>query len=225
MRKLTFGLATTLSWVLTSTAWAQDPTASTEAAPAAAAKPAAPAAAAKPADGVKRDPRGVKGISPFWELILKGDRAYVARDLDGALAAYREAQKLEPQNAAAHYRLGEVQLAKGDQKEAEAAFVAGTQCVGKDATLRAKLIFALADLRERQQSSDDAISRWQLYAKVAVENKEAVAYPATATERINRNEAWKKTLADSTAVKARIEKRLKEGEAAARKSAADPKNK
>src|SRR5437868_12331084 len=76
-------------------------------------------------DGVRRDPKGIKGISPYMELILKGDHAYVARDFDGAIAAYREAIKTEPEKALAHYRVGAAQLAKGDQKEAEAAFVDG----------------------------------------------------------------------------------------------------
>ena len=177
------------------------------------------------ADGVRRDPNGVKGISPYLELINKGDRAYVARDFDGAIAAFRDAVQAAPQNALGHYRLGAAQLAKGDQKEAEAAWVNGLRFVGKDATLRAKLLFSLADLRERQKNSDEAIGRWKEYAKNAEESREAVTYPATATERLARNEGWKRTLSDSAAVKERIAKRLKEAEDAARKSAADPKNK
>lgn len=189
--------------------------------------PEAPASAAPSvgADGVRRDPNGVKGISPYFELILKGDRAYVARDFDGAIAAFRDAVQAAPQNALGHYRLGAAQLAKGDQKEAEAAFVNGLRFVGKDASLRGKLLFALADLRERQQNSDEAIGRWKEYARNAEESPEAVSYRATATERLARNEARKQNVADSTAVKERIAKRLKEAEEASRKSAADPKNK
>ncbi len=177
------------------------------------------------ADGVRRDPNGVKGISPYLELIAKGDRAYVARDFDAALAAFREAVQAQPQNALGHQRLGSAQLAKGDQKEAEAAFVNALRFVGKDASLRGKLLFALADLRERQKNNDDAIARWKEYAKNAEDAREAVSYPASATERLARNEAWKQNAADSAAVKERIAKRLKEADDAARKSAADPKNK
>jgi tetratricopeptide (TPR) repeat protein len=188
-------------------------------------KPPAKDASAVGADGVRRDPNGVKGISPYLELLNKGDRAYVARDFDGAIAAYREAVQSAPQNALGHYRLGSAQLAKGDQKEAEAAWVSGLRFVGKDATLRGKLLFVLADLRERQKNNDEAIGRWKEYAKGAEEAREAVTYPATATERVTRNEAWKQNSADSAAVKDRIAKRLKEADDAARKSAADPKNK
>jgi tetratricopeptide (TPR) repeat protein len=189
--------------------------------------PAASSASPAPAvgaDGVRRDPKGVKGITPYLELINKGDRAYVSRDFDGAIAAYREAIQAEPQNALGHYRAGAAQLAKGDQKEAEAAWVAGLRFVGKDGTLKGKLVFALADLRERQKNHDEAIGRWKEYAKNSEDEKEAVTYPATAAERVSRNEAWKKNVAESAEVKERIAKRLKEADEASRKSANDPKN-
>jgi tetratricopeptide (TPR) repeat protein len=211
MRKLmiVLGLGT---MALTAAAQAQEPN-------------KAPQPEATSSDGVKRDPKGIKGVSPYTELIAKGDRAYVARDFDGAIAAYREAIQKEPQNALGHYRVGSAQLAKGDQKEAEAAWVAGMRFVGKDGTLKAKLIFVLADLRERQKNNDEAIGRWKEYSANAAAEKEAITYPASATERLARNEAWKKNVAESAEVKTRIEKRLKEADAAARKSASDPKNK
>lgn len=166
-----------------------------------------------------------KGSGPFLELVAKGDRAVVARDFDGAIAAYREAIQKEPQNALGHYRAGAAQLAKGDQKEAEAAFVTGLRFAGNDGTLKGKLLFALADLRERQKNNDEAIGRWKEYATNAEQAKGALTYPASASERIARNEAWKKLQAEAAQVKARIEKRLKEADEAARKSASDPKNK
>lgn len=218
MRKLTILLG--LSWLGMSTlALGADPKAGAEPA---SAKTAGPT---RGADGVLRDPKGVKGISPYIELIGKGDRAYIARDFDGAIATYREAIQAEPQNALGHYRVGAAQLAKGDQKEAEASFVAGLRFVAHDGTLKGKLLFALADLRERQKNNDEAIARWKEYSKNAEDEKEAVSYPATATERVSRNEVWKKNAADSAEVKDRIAKRLKEADAASRKSAADPKNK
>jgi tetratricopeptide (TPR) repeat protein len=120
----------------------------------------APAAAAVPPRWVRKDPKGVKGISPFWESLKKGDDLYVARDFDGAIAAYREAIAKEPQNALGHYRMGEAQLAKADLQEAEASWVAALRFVGGDLALKAKILFVLADLRERQKSHDDAKERW-----------------------------------------------------------------
>jgi len=214
MRKLTTWLGLAAGIATTSASFAAD-------------EPAPPkaAAASVAADAVKRDPKGVKGISPFLELIVKGDRAYLARDFDGALGAYREAIQSSPQDPLAHYRAGVAQLAKGDLKEAEAAFVAGLRFAEKDGTLKARLLFSLADLRERQNDNDEAIARWKEYSKHAEEAREAVTYPATATERVTRNEAYKQNAADSAEVKARIAKRLKEADDASRKSAADPKNK
>jgi tetratricopeptide (TPR) repeat protein len=227
MRKLTILLGLSAWVALTSTALAADNKQPAKAA----AKDGKDAKSAKDdgvtvdSDGVRRDPKGIKGISPYLELIVKGDHAYVARDFDGAIAAYREAIKAEPEKALGHYRVGAAQLAKGDQKEAEAAFVNGLRFVAKDGTLKAKLIFALADLRERQKNNDEAIGRWKEYSKNAEDEKEAITYPATATERVARNEAWKKNAADSADVKSRIAKRLKEADDASRKSASDPKNK
>lgn len=222
MRRFTLFLGLSAWMTMATLASAADKAAADKKATKAEAKPAAPA---KSEDGVKRDPKGVKGISPYMEAINKGDRAHVARDFDGAIAAYRDAIQTDPQNALAHYRVGATQLAKGDQKEAEAAFVNGLRFASKDATLKAKLLFALADLRERQKNNDEAIARWKEYGQASEAEKEAVSYPATASERIARNEAWKKNQTEAAEVKTRIDKRLKEAEAAARKSASDPKNK
>jgi TolA-binding protein len=179
----------------------------------------APAAPAQPAAGEPRkDPKGVKGISPFWEAIKKGDSAILARDFDGAIAAYREAIQSQPQNPMGHYRLGEAQLAKGDQKEAELAWTAGLRFADRDAVMKAKLLFVLADLRERQKNHDDATTRWAAYG-VAASAKDAKGYPATAEDRKKRIATVKELATQYADVKVRIEKRLKEAEEAARKSA------
>jgi len=225
MRKLAILVGLSAMVAMTSAARADDKKAAKPEA-----KSGAPATDGKDAatvdsDGVRRDPKGIKGISPYLEQIVKGDRAYVARDFDGAIQSYREAIKLEPEKALGHSRVASAQFAKGDQKEAEAALINGLRFVGKDGTLKAKLIFALADLRERQKNTDEAIGRWKEYSKNAEEQKEAITYPASATERLTRNEAWKKNVAESEEVKTRIAKRLKEADEASRKSANDPKNK
>src|SRR5688572_23727320 len=148
--------------------------------------PAPAPAAAQPAAGEPRkDPKGVKGISPFWEAIKKGDNSAIARDFDGAIAAYREAIQSQPQNPMGHYRLGEAQLAKGDQKEAELAWGAGLRFADKDPVMKAKLLFVLADLRERQKSHDEANTRWTDYGKAA-SAPGAKGYPATAEDRKKR---------------------------------------
>ena len=167
---------------------------------------------------VRRDPKGIKGISPFWEAVKKGDSAFVARDFDGAIAAYREAITAEPQNALGHYRAGEAQIAKGDLKEAGAAFASGLRFVGNDLPLKAKLDFAVADLAERQKTYDDASQKWTEYETFTTSQPAAKGYPASATERKKVVENWKKVSSDAAEVKARIDKRLKEADEAVRKS-------
>jgi tetratricopeptide (TPR) repeat protein len=230
MRKLAILVGLSALVAMTSAAQAEDKSVAKPEAKSAAASASGPAADGKDgvtvgSDGVRRDPKGIKGISPYVEQIVKGDRAYVARDFDAAIQSYREAIKLEPEKALGHARVASAQFAKGDAKEAEAALVNGLRFVGKDGTLKAKLVFALADLRERQKNTDEAIGRWKEYSKNAEEEKEAITYPASATERLARNEAWKKNVAESEEVKTRIAKRLKEADEASRKSASDPKNK
>jgi tetratricopeptide (TPR) repeat protein len=183
----------------------------------AAKKPTA-AASANTSAGVRRDPKGIKGISPFWEAVKKGDNAFVARDFDGAIASYRDAITAEPQNALGHYRAGEAQLAKGDLKEAQAAFEAGLRFVGNDSMLKAKLEFSVADLSERQKAYDDAIQKWTEYETFTTAQPDAKGYPASGTERKKVVMTWKKVSSDAVEVRARIDKRLKEADDSVRKS-------
>jgi tetratricopeptide (TPR) repeat protein len=168
---------------------------------------------------VPKDPNGVKGVSPFWESVAKGDSAYVARDFEGAVRAYRDAITSAPQNALGHYRIGEAHLAKGDPKEAEQAWVAALRYVGEDHTLRGKILFVLSDLRERQKLLDDANDSWTKYEEFAREKPEAKTYPATAADRKQKIADRKKMLEDYGAVKKRIEQRLAEATEKAKKSA------
>lgn len=180
-------------------------------------------AAAKGEAGPRKDPQGVKGISPFWEQIKKGDDLYVARDFDGAIAAYKEAITKEPQNALGHYRIGEAHLAKNDTQEAETSWVAALRFVGNDHPLKAKILFVLADLRERQKSFDDATDRWNAYAQFAQQQPAAKAFPKTAEDRKGKIAGWTKLVSDYAAVKKRIEARLKEADAKAKKDAESTK--
>jgi tetratricopeptide (TPR) repeat protein len=208
MIRLPVGSVTALVLTWSGAAFGQDPAAPAPAAPPAPQAPGAPAGNAR-----KNYPRG-----PFGDALSKGDAAYIARDFDGAIKAYREALAKESQNALGHYRLGEAQLAKGDMNEAEQSWQSGLRFVGKDEKLRAKLLFVLADLRERQKNYDEATARWKEYEKHAQSQPTAKAFPATATERQKRIADWKQISTDSAAVKERIEKRLKETEESMRKS-------
>jgi TolA-binding protein len=206
MRRIALGsLVLTPALLVSAPALAQTP------APAAAPAPAAPAAAAPAATTAK-------GPSPYSELVQKGDRSYLARDFDGAITAYRQEIEKNPNAPLGHYRLGEAQLAKGDTNEAELSWQTALRFAGKDERIRSKILFVLADLKERLKANDDAVGRWKQYQEHAQANADAKAYPATAADRIKRADEWKKIVADSAEVKARIEKRIKEADESMRKS-------
>jgi len=150
--------------------------------------------------------------------VQKGDSAYVARDFEGAIAAYRQEIEKNPNAALGHYRLGETQLAKGDAAEAEQSWQTALRFTGTDERLKSKILFVLADLKERQKAYDEAVARWKDYQQQAQSQPDAKGYPATPVDRIKRAEEWKKISADAAEVKARIEKRVKEADEVMRKS-------
>jgi tetratricopeptide (TPR) repeat protein len=215
MQRLRAGLFFGLSSLLSASAWAQTPVAPAAPAPAAAAPTAA---AAVPSTSVKRDPRGIQGISPFWEAILKGDNAYIARDFDTATSAYKQAIEAKPEDGLGHYRLGAAELAKGNLDAAAKAWQQAIRFSSGDPKLRAKTEFVLADLEERKKAYDEATARWKQYGDFVKTKADARGYAATATERVKRIDEWKKLSADSAEVKTRIEKRIKEADESMRKS-------
>lgn len=167
---------------------------------------------------MRRDPKGVRGISPFWEAVNRGDAAYLTRDFEGAVAAYRDAVAAAPQDPLGHHRLGQALIAKGESAEGEQSWQAALRFAGDDQGMRAKVLYSFADLRERQGALDEAFARWEQLEKIAEQHEAARLFVAAATERKKRIEEWKKLRDDSAAVKERIDARLKEAEAAARKN-------
>ena len=170
-------------------------------------------------DGVRRDPKGVKGISPFWENVKKGDDAYVIRDFDAAVAAYKEALSSEPKNPIGHYRLGSAYLAKDSLDEAQASWEAASRFAANQPDVRAKALFVLADLAERRRKLDGAVAGWSAYESFAQANAEVKTYPATPPERKKRIADWEKLEREYSAVKTRIAQRVADADAKNRASA------
>jgi tetratricopeptide (TPR) repeat protein len=164
-----------------------------------------------------------RGTSALAEALGKGDSAALARDYDAAISAYRDAISKSPQSVLPHLRIAEVQKLRGELKEAEAAYDAALSFVGNDATLKAKILFCLADLSERRKELDSASERWTAYETFAKGAEKAKLYPVSAAERKKRIQEWKQISADAAQVKSRIEKRMKEGDDATRKNAASGK--
>ncbi len=176
-------------------------------------------AAAPPAKGaVRKDPEGKTGISPYMEQIAKGEAAYVARDFPAAIAAFQEAIKLDGQKMLGFYRLGEAQLNNGKPDEADATWQAALSKKGPD-DLMAKLLFVIADLRERQTKLDAAKDAWAAYAAFLQNNAKAAGYPATPPERQKVGAKRTKDLTDYAAVKDRIAKREAERQKEAEENA------
>jgi TolA-binding protein len=229
MRRLALGsLILTPVFLVSATVFAQTPApaaAPATAAPAPTTAPAAPAAPAPapraaapaPAAAAPAAP-AAGGRNPYSEFVQKGDRAYLARDFDGAITAYRQEIEKNPNAPLGHYRLGEAQLGKGDTNEAELSWQAALRFAGKDERMRSKILFVLADLKERLKANDDAVGRWKQYQEHAQASADAKGYPSTAADRIKRADEWKKIVADSAEVKARIDKRIKEADESMRKS-------
>jgi tetratricopeptide (TPR) repeat protein len=177
------------------------------------------AAATPSAAEPRRDPRGITGISPFWSAIVRGDSAYVARDFDAAVSAFREAITSEPQNPLGHLRMGEAQRAKGDLQEAERSFSAALRFSGNAPEHRAKALFLLADLSESQRQFQVAKDRWNAYIDLAGQSPQVRTFADNAAERIRRIEKWQQLETEYAAVKQRIDKRLQEADKKARDSA------
>ena len=169
----------------------------------------APTDPSPPVEPVRRDPAGKTGISPFWEKLQVGDRAFVARNFPAAESAFQAAIELEPQNPLGHYRMGQAQVAAGKLEEAETTYAAALRYAGADPALKAKILFVMADIRERRGDNSSAIEQWQAYDEYGKQH-ELKYYPDTAAERQRVNSTWQQLVAQYAEVKKRIEAREKE---------------
>ena len=164
-----------------------------------------PKTAAGPKEA-RKDPEGKRGISPYAEAIARGEGAYVARDLPGAITAFQDAIKLDTEKMLGFFRLGEAQLESGKPDDADSTWQTALGKKGTD-DLNAKLLFVIADLRERQHKWQAAKDAWASYSAFLQNHTKVVGYPATATERTKQADRRMKDEVDYGAVKDRIAKR------------------
>jgi TolA-binding protein len=158
-----------------------------------------------PASGAARDKS-----KPAISAISKGHAAYMARDYPGAIQAYQEAIAQDVTDPASYYFLGEAQIAGGSAVEADGSFANGLRYVGSKDDWRSKLLFVIADLRERQGKWSEAKKAWEEYGQFLATHPDAKGYAATATERVKVIDARADLDAKYAPVKQRIEQRLKE---------------
>ena len=183
------------------------------AAPAVASDPSTPSTpTTTAAKSVRRDPAGRTGISPSWEAIKRGDEAYVAHNIAGAIKEYQAAIEAYPQNPVAHYRMACVLIAQREYKQAQESLDAALRFSKSDPNTAGKTLFVMADLKERQQDYPAALAAWKAYSIFAATHKEAKTFPGTAESRLSRLAAYVKLTEQSEQVKQRIAERLQTSE-------------
>jgi tetratricopeptide (TPR) repeat protein len=171
--------------------------------------PAAPATSAPAPAVTKIDPKA-KGSNPYNAKLQKGIAAYGAKDYQGAIAAYKDAIAADANDPLAFYFLGEAQLAAGSMAEADSSYAKALSLVGNKDDLHAKILFVIADLRERQGKWPDAKKAWDDYSQFLTAHPTAKGYATTATERNKVIDTHVDLEAKYSEVKKRIEQRLKE---------------
>jgi tetratricopeptide (TPR) repeat protein len=167
---------------------------------------------------IRRDPEGRRGISPYMELIVKGQAAFVGHDPVGAAAAFEEAIKLDPEKALGYFYLSQVQVDGGKLEEADKSLSLALAKHGPD-DIHAKVLFNIATLRERQRQWQPAKEAWNAYLAFCQGSSHPRCFPGSATERIRQIDRRVQLEADYGKVRERIAKRIAEKEAEAAENA------
>jgi len=167
-------------------AWGQKPEAR---------KPDAHAAAAPKADGGDRhDPDNVTALSLAMKTLLEGNEKYAAKDYTGAIDVYKRGITLAPRNPLGHYLMGEAYLATGNLGEAEAAFKQAEEVTdSRTPIVRSHVLFAVADVYERQKKWEPARAAWERYNEHAAKvGADGGAAPASGAARFKAVDDWMK---------------------------------
>ncbi len=140
--------------------------------------------ASLPAQVEKYDPDNVTALSKFMENCIVGNNKYVGKDFAGAADSYRKAIKLAPKNALGPYLLAEALLAQGNVAEADASLKeAQENADDRSPAVRAKILFLVAELLERQKKWEQAHAAWDAYGEYVGKYHDAGA-PLSAPARI-----------------------------------------
>jgi tetratricopeptide (TPR) repeat protein len=137
------------------------------------------------AGATRHDPDNKTALAEWMERCIKGNAKYLAKDIPGAIDLYKQAIQLAPKKPLPHYLLGEAELGAGNLPEAEAALGDAEQTSDdRDPNVRGKILFVLADLKEREKKWDDAKTAWKTYGEYAAKHFDAGMTPATPPARI-----------------------------------------
>jgi tetratricopeptide (TPR) repeat protein len=146
-----------------------------------------------------------KAQGDFDEAVNQGMVKYVGKDIPGSIELFRKATQIQPRNPLGYYLLGEAQLGAGSLADAEAAWLQADQVSDSGPpSIKAKVLFVLADLRERQGRWEDAKVAWKRYADFAASGVDSGAFPESAATRLKDIEAMEKQYKDYAIVRKRI---------------------
>ncbi len=121
----------------------------------------------------------------YASTCARGNASYAAHDFEGAIALYRHAMDIDPKSALAPYLLGEAQLAAGHVAEADATWTLAAQgSREKSSAPYGRVLFVLADVKERQRKWEDAKAAWQAYLDWTNQAPDGGAFPGTARSRL-----------------------------------------
>ena len=141
----------------------------------------------------------------YADACSDGNTKYLAHDYRGAIEAYQKAIDLHPNLPLAYYLQGEAQVAAGGLSDAEVAWTRALAAVGDaDPALRSRILFVLADLKERQGKWEEARGAWQQYRDWVSAARGANGFAGTAQARQQAIDAILKLDKDSAVVRQRI---------------------
>ena len=144
-------------------------------------------------------------LSQYMATVIEGNVLYGKKDFTGAIDTFKRAVQLSPNNPLGQYLLGESYLATKNLGEAEAAFLAAEQLAdSKNPLLRAHVLFAVADVYEREKKPAQAETAWQAYVEHAQNYADAGANVDAGLERLHVVE----TLIERTETSAKVRERI-----------------
>jgi tetratricopeptide (TPR) repeat protein len=153
--------------------------------------------------------------SPYALKVQQGIRATLGQDLDGAVAALREAVQLEPTRADAYYYMAEALRLQGNLEPALEGFRTGARLAATngDAFHQARCMHGAAGTLERMEGRlAEARQVWTELAAFADGHRE-VANPEIARARIEAVDAVTQLAQSYIAVRERIAERERENAA------------
>jgi Flp pilus assembly protein TadD len=138
------------------------------------------------AAAAKHDPDNVTAISETMNAIALGTERFVAKDVNGAIGHFRRAAILSPRDPLPRYMLAQAHLAAGRVTDAEAALRDARDLPEtKRPSVRARVLFAYADVLERQKKWAEAKEAWRAYAEHAAKQEDAGVFPGSSAARLD----------------------------------------